>query len=48
MNWTADDQGIYIADLVAGELEVFQREIVINTFFTADEKELLNAALFVN
>jgi hypothetical protein len=39
LNLTADAR---MADLVAGELEVHQRKIAINTF-TADAKELLNA-----
>jgi hypothetical protein len=37
MDWTANYQGIYMADQVAGELKVLQKEIVINTF-TADEE----------
>ena len=42
MDWTADDQGIYMADLVAGELSVLHKEIKITTF-TADGDALLNA-----
>jgi hypothetical protein len=42
MNWTADDQGIYMADLVAGELANLQKEIHITTF-TADAEALLSA-----
>jgi hypothetical protein len=41
-DWTADDQGIYMADLVAGELTTLHREIQITTF-TADAESLLNA-----
>ncbi len=42
MDWTADDQGIYMADLVAGKLTTLHREIQITTF-TADAESLLNA-----
>ena len=42
LDWTADDQGIYMADLVAGELTTLHREIQITTF-TADADSLLNA-----
>jgi hypothetical protein len=40
MNWTANDQGIYMADLVAGELNIFHREVAITTY-VADADELL-------
>jgi hypothetical protein len=42
IDWTADDQGIYMADLVAGELANLQKEIQITTF-TADVEALLSA-----
>jgi hypothetical protein len=42
MDWTADDQGIYMADLVAGELTILHRETQITTF-TADAESLLHA-----
>ena len=42
MDWTADDQGIYMADLVAGELTILHKEIQITTF-TADAESLLHA-----
>ncbi len=41
MNWTADNQDIYMADLVAREL-VLHREVEITTF-TADADDLLSA-----
>ncbi len=40
MDWTADDQGIYMADLVAGELATLHREVTITTYL-ADADELL-------
>jgi hypothetical protein len=42
MDWTADDQGIYMADLVAGELVNLRKEIQITTF-TADAEAFLSA-----
>lgn len=42
MDWTADDQGIYMADLVAGELAALHEEVQMTTF-TANAEALLNA-----
>ena len=40
MDWTADDQGIYMADLVAGKLNILHGEVAI-TSYVADADELL-------
>jgi hypothetical protein len=40
MDWTADDQGIYMADLVAGALNILHGEVAI-TSYVADADELL-------
>ncbi len=40
LDWTADDHGIYMADLAAGELSVLHKEAQITTF-SADAEELL-------
>jgi hypothetical protein len=42
MDWTADDQGINMADLVAGELTTLHKEIQIHTFM-ADAEAFLSA-----
>ncbi len=44
MDWTADDHGIYMADLVAGKLAALQEEVQIKTF-TADAEGLLHALI---
>jgi hypothetical protein len=41
-DWTADEEGIYMADLVAGKLATLHKEIQISTF-TADAESFLNA-----
>ncbi len=40
MDWTADDQGIYMADLVVGELNILHGEVAI-TSYVADADALL-------
>jgi hypothetical protein len=42
MDWTVDDQGIYLADLVAGELVILHSEVEIITY-SADADELLSS-----
>ena len=42
LDWTADDHGIYMADLAAGELAVLHKEVQLPTF-SADAEELLQA-----
>jgi hypothetical protein len=40
MDWTADDQGIHMADLAAGESNILHGEVTI-TSYVADADELL-------
>jgi hypothetical protein len=40
MDWTADDRGIYLVDLVAGDLALLNNKVEIKTY-TADADEVL-------